>query len=80
MYNENNISLFYMEENSLDSSKNLTALNKSYNIKEIVSKISDEKEKVLKTVEILNDIVDYDDVADSMSLNGNRILRRKGSK
>ena len=40
IYNENNITLFYMEENSLDSSKNLIALNKSYNIKDIVSKVS----------------------------------------
>lgn len=79
VYNENNIPLFYMEENSLDSSKNLKALDKSYNIQDIVSTVSGEKEKVLKTTEILNNIVEYDDVADSISLNGNSILEEKGA-
>ncbi|PRR81284.1 hypothetical protein [Clostridium vincentii] len=79
VYNENNINLFYMEENALDSSTNLKALNETYNIQEIVSKVVDEKEKVLKTTEILNDIIEYDDVADSISLNGNGILKEKGT-
>lgn len=79
IYNENNITLLYMEENSVDSSKNLIALNKKYNIKDIISNISDEKKKVLKTTEILNEIVEYDGVADSISFNGNGILEEKGA-
>jgi len=79
IYNESNITFFYMDENAINSSINIKALDKSYNIKDIVSKVSGEKSKVLKATEILNDIVEYDDVADSISLNGNGILEEKGA-
>lgn len=79
IYNENNITFFYTDTDSVSTSKNLTALDKKYNITDQVSSLKGEKEKVLKTSDLVNAIVQYDDVPDSASINAKEIIEEKGS-
>lgn len=80
LYNENNIKLYYEDANTVSQNNNLQALRKTYKVDEILSKGETEIDKVLKTVDILNSIVEYDDVADSNLLDGYEILKEKDNK
>ena len=76
IYDENNIMLFY--ENSESTNTTLKKLDSIYKINEIVSKEDSEINKVLKTVDILNTVVDYDHISDSNYNNAYEILKEKG--
>ena len=73
-YNENNIVFFY--ENSLN--ENLKMLDSTYKVNEIVNKETSEIDKVLKTVDIINSIVECDDVRETEFNSGYEILLEKG--
>ena len=77
LYNENNITLYYENINN-NMKESLVNLNNTYNILEIVQKEEGELNKVLKTVDIVNSIVNYDDVANSRSTDAYNILKGKG--
>ncbi|NLK94184.1 MAG: hypothetical protein GX275_03170 [Clostridiales bacterium] len=74
IYDENNINIFYenIEENSKDNE--LNKLNNTYKITEIVNAEQNEIDKILKTTEILNTIVEFDDIEDSGLNSGYEIL------
>ncbi|WP_244834863.1 hypothetical protein [Clostridium sp. BJN0001] len=69
-YNENNIQFFYENQKS----DKIEKLNAAYKVSDFVGSESSEIEKVLKTVEILNSIVQIDDVADTNITNGADII------
>lgn len=73
-YNENNIVFFY--ENPLD--EDLKILDSTYKVNELVKGETSEIDKVLKTVDILNSIVECDDVKETESRSGYKILLEKG--
>lgn len=73
-YNENNIVFFY--ENS--SNENLKNLDLTYKVNEIVNQEISEIDKVLKTVDIITQIVEYDDVKETEFNSGYEILLEKG--
>lgn len=77
IYNENNITFFYNDKDIIEYSDNLKNLSNTYKINNLVSDNLTEKEKVLKCIEIVNTIVNYDDVSDSISLNAYDILKEK---
>lgn len=72
-YNENNIAFFY--ENSDD--KKIKLLESTYNVEKTLEQEDNELNKVLKTTDILNSIVKYDDVADLDLKSGYDILKEK---
>lgn len=72
-YNENNIVFFY--GNSLN--EDLKILDSTYKVNELVNKETSEIDKVLKTVDILNSIVEYDDVKETEFNSGYEILLDK---
>ncbi|MBW6411223.1 hypothetical protein KYD98_14110 [Clostridium sp. YB-6] len=74
-YNENNIAFFY--ENS--DEKKIKLLESTYTVKNIIDKETSELDKVLKTTDILNSIIKYDDVADLDLKSGYDILKEKGN-
>ena len=77
--NENNKKLYYQD---IGESKNeeIKKLIKTFKIDEIVSKEKTEIDKVNKTVQILNTIVDYDNVADLNLSSGYKILEKIGDR
>lgn len=79
IYNENNLNFFYEDIKESNINSNLKALDDTYSVKKIVSGESTEMKKVLKTVEILNTVVKYDDVKDTLYYNGYDILKAKGT-
>ena len=79
IYNENNVNMFYDDKDSVNNSKKLSSLNSNYKIKDYVASAKNEKEKALKTMELLKEIVEYDDVPDSISTDGYGILQEKGA-
>lgn len=78
IYNENNLTFFYENSDSIDENTKLKNLNSTYNVAELISTEGSEIKKVLKTTEILNTIIEYDDVKDSLYYNGYDILKEKG--
>lgn len=80
IYNENNIIFFY-EDLNITENKDLVNLNNVYRIKELTSEGKTEIDNVLKGVDILNSIVEYDDVEDSNLTSAYEIIKFKnGSK
>lgn len=77
IYNENNITVFY-EDLDKELNKNLKNLNRTYKVDEIIKESQNEMDKVLKVVDILKSIVNYDDVPDSIGNDGYSILKEKG--
>lgn len=77
IYNENNINIFY-EDLESEQNEKLAKLDSTYRIDEIIKEETKEIDKILKTVDILNSIVNYDDVADSVNSDGYSILKDKG--
>lgn len=73
-YNENNIVFFY--ENSLN--KNLKMLDLTYKVNELTREETSEINKVLRTIDILNNIVECDDVKETELSSGYEILLEKG--
>ena len=71
-YTENNIVFFYEDNNAI-----FKKLNSTYKISEAISGEAKETDKVLKVVELVNSIVEYDDVADSDLDNAYDILESK---
>ncbi|SFC57668.1 hypothetical protein [Clostridium uliginosum] len=74
-YNENNIAFFYENINN----KKIQLLDSTYKVSEMVGQENDEFNKVLKTIDIVNSIIQYDDVADLNFRSGYDILKEKGS-
>lgn len=72
-YNEDNIVFFYEES----SNEKLNKLNTEYNLKEEVSEISSEFEKVLKAVKVLDNMVSVKDIKNTGLNNGYDILKTK---
>lgn len=64
IYNGNNIELFYQNIENISKVEAFSTLDKTYKIKELTEGIDSEIDKVLKTTEILNTIVEADDVSD----------------
>lgn len=79
IYDENNINLYYEDNQTISSNENLQKLESTYKVKEIVSEENDEIKKVLKTVDILNTILDYDHIPDSNYNSAYEILKGKGT-
>ncbi|MCR4945213.1 MAG: hypothetical protein K5986_12450 [Clostridium sp.] len=79
MYNENNLEFFYETQDSIASDKRIQNLKDTYSVEQLVSGETSEINKVLKTVEILNSAVEYDDVKDTLKYNGYDILKEKGT-
>lgn len=73
-YNENNIVFFY--GNPLD--EDLKRLDSIYKVNELVKGETFEIDKVLKTVDILDNIVECDDVKETEFRSGYKILLEKG--
>lgn len=80
IYNEGNLTFFYENQDSINESTKLKNLNDTYNISGIISEEETELKKVIKTTEILNTILEYDDVKESLNNNGYDILKEKGVK
>lgn len=78
IYNENNLTFFYEDKEAHNNNTKLKGLDETYNVNTLVSAEESEIKKVLKTTEILNIIVEYDDVKDSLNYNGYDILKEKG--
>lgn len=72
-YNEDNIVFFY-EKNT---NSKIKELNQSYNINRLVSGEKSELDKVLKVTSLVNNLVEYDGVADTNLNNGIEILEKK---
>lgn len=79
IYNENNIEFFYENKDSVNNDKRIKNLDDTYSVNKFVSEENSEINKVIKTTEILNDIVEYDDVKDTLKYNGYDILKEKGT-
>ena len=77
IYNEENIVFFYEDNTNIYSNESLKNLDSIYRIKELTSKGASELEKVLKSIDILNSIIEYDDVADRNLSDGYEILKDK---
>lgn len=73
IYNENNISMYYGESEN----PKVKALNDVYRVKELVETENEEMDKVLKVVDIVNRIVEFDDVPNSKKINAFDILEEK---
>lgn len=76
IYNENNISLFYEDINN--KSANLAKLDKTYNVSNLITKSNSELDQALQTIDIVNSIVNFDDVQDSLANDAYGILSEKG--
>ncbi|MGL5087721.1 MAG: hypothetical protein ACRC68_18740, partial [Clostridium sp.] len=74
VYNENNIKMYYGENDD----KKIMQLYDVYKLKEIILTDDSEIDRVLKVVDIVNRIVEFDDVASSKKVNGYDILQEKG--
>lgn len=77
IYNEENIVFFYEDNTNIDSNESLKKLNEVYKVKELTSRGENEIDQVLKSIDILNSIVEYDDVADGNLIDGYEILKSK---
>lgn len=75
IYNENNINIYYGESETAK----IKALDDVYRVKEIVGTEEKELDKVLKVVDIVNSIVEFDDVLNSKKLNAFDILEEKST-
>ena len=73
IYNENNIKFFYGES----SDPKIKQLSEVYKTKELVASEETELNKVLKIVDIVNSIVEFDDVLISKKTNAFDILQEK---
>lgn len=73
IYNENNIGMYYGESEN----PKVKALNDVYRVKELVETENEEMDKVLKVVDIVNRIVEFDDVPNSKKINAFDILEEK---
>lgn len=80
IYNESNLTFFYEDKDSINESTKLKNLNETYNVSGLIEDEVTELKKVIKTTEILNTILEYDDVKDSLNKNGYDILKEKGVK
>ena len=80
IYNENNITFFYEDMEVKAPNENILKLEKTFKVKELLSTEEKEIDKVLKTVDILNDIVTKDDVSDAEANNGYDILMEIGER
>ena len=65
IYNESNLTFFYEDKDSINESTKLKNLNETYNVSGLIEDEVTELKKVIKTTEILNTILEYDDVKDS---------------
>ena len=77
IYNEENIALFYEDNKNIENNKSLKELDKVYKVRELTSKGTSEIDKVLKCIDILKNIVEYDEVADGNLIDGYEILKAK---
>lgn len=75
IYNENNINIYYGDS---ENSK-IKALDDVYRVKEISATEEKELDKVLKVVDILNEVVEFDDVLNSKKINAFDILEEKST-
>lgn len=80
IYNEGNLTFFYEDKDSISEKKKLKNLDETYNVSGLIKEEATELRKVIKTTEILNTILEYDDVKDSLNNNGYDILKEKGVK
>ena len=80
IYNENNITFFYEGMEIESPNENILKLEKTFTVKELLSTEEKEIDKVLKTVDILNNIVTKDDVSEAKANNGYDILLEIGSR
>lgn len=74
IYNENNIKMYYGESDD----KKIKQLDEVYGVQELVLDEESEINKVLKVIDIVNRIVEFDDVLNSQKVNGYDILHEKG--
>ena len=73
IYNENNINMYYGEKKDAK----VKALDNVYKANELVSTEDGEVNKVLKVIDIVNTVVEFDDVSDSKGINAFDILQEK---
>ena len=73
IYNENNINMYYGDTEN----PKIKALSNVYRVKEMVNGEESQLDKVLKVVDIVNSIVEFDDVANSKNINAFDILEEK---
>lgn len=72
IYNENNLRFFYEDNKDIL----ISSLNKVYKVDQIVDSEKDIHEKVLKIIDLLHNIVEYDNVNDSNYNNAYTILQQ----
>lgn len=73
IYNENNLIFFYGDTKE----EKIKVLNNLYNIGNEVSEETDSLKKAIKVSEVLENIIAFDDVPDSKSINGFDIIKEK---
>ncbi|WP_300384049.1 hypothetical protein [Clostridium sp.] len=73
IYNEDNLIFFYGDNND----EKIKVLNELYNIGKEVSGESDSLKKAIKVSEVLENIIAFDDVSNSKSINGFDIIKEK---
>lgn len=75
IYNESNIELFYSNKDDVS----LTTLDEVYKINEITKNEGSLHDRVLKIVDIVHSIVEFDDVKDTNLTSGYAILKEKNT-
>ncbi len=75
-YNENNITFFYDDENN----EEIKSLDSTYKVKELLNESNEEIDKVLKSIDILNSICQYDDIDDLNQKSAYDILKNLGGR
>lgn len=73
IYNENNITFFYAEKED----EKIKILKQMYSIEEKLEGEKDKIQKAIKTSEILNEIITFDDISNTKGINGYDILKEK---
>ncbi|MBN1046050.1 MULTISPECIES: hypothetical protein [Clostridium] len=75
-YNENNIAFFYDDENN----EKIKSLDNTYKVKEVLNESDKEIDKVLKSIDILNAICQYDDIDDLKQKSAYDIFKKLGGR
>ncbi|AOR24088.1 hypothetical protein [Clostridium taeniosporum] len=75
-YNENNIAFFYDDENN----EKIKSLDNTYKVKQVLNECDNEIDKVLKSVDILHVICQYDDIDDLNQRSAYDIFQKMGGR
>ncbi|WP_315078635.1 hypothetical protein [uncultured Clostridium sp.] len=75
-YNENNITFFYDDENN----EKIKSLDSTYKVKDVLNESDNEIDKVLKSIDILNAICQYDDIDDLKQKSAYDIFKKLGGR